>query len=180
MNAIVIYKSKYGSTKKYAEWIAEELSCEVRDAKDVKIEDLINYDTIIYGGGLYAEVIAGVHLITKNIDKLSDKKLIVYSTGITPISCREYYDTLVMDKNFKTQEMREKIKVYNFLGKMVLDELSVVHRTAIKTLKKIMSGKENPSEMEKMLIDLCDADGDFTDKSAIYDLTQYAKEKGSC
>lgn len=178
MNAIVIYKSKYGSTKKYAEWIAEELSCELRDAKDVKIEDLIKYDTIIYGGGLYAEVIAGVHLITKNIDKLSDKKLIVYSTGITPISCREYYDTLVMDKNFKTQEMREKIKVYNFLGKMVLDELSVVHRTAIKTLKKIMSGKENPSEMEKMLIDLCDADGDFTDKSAIYDLTQYAK--GSC
>lgn len=180
MNAIVIYKSKYGSTQKYAEWIAEELSCEVKDAKAVKIDDLMKYDTIIYGGGLYAEVIAGVHLITKNIDKLSDKKLIVYSTGITPISCREYYDTLVMDKNFKTQEMREKIKVYNFLGKMVLDELSVVHRTAIKTLKKIMSGKENPSEMEKMLIDLCDADGDFTDKGAIYDLTQYAKQKGSC
>ncbi len=176
MNAIVIYKSKYGSTQAYAEWIAEELSCKAQDAKTVKIDDLMEYDTIIYGGGLYAEVIAGVHLITKNIDKLSDKKLIVYSTGITPLSCREYYDTLVMDKNFKTKEIREKIKVYNFMGKMVLDELSVVHRTAIKTLKKIMSSKENPSEMEKLLIDLCDADGDFSDKSAIFELCEYARK----
>lgn len=28
MNCIVLYKSKYGATKKYAEWIAEELNCE--------------------------------------------------------------------------------------------------------------------------------------------------------
>lgn len=178
MNAIVIYKSKYGSTKAYAEWIAEELCCDAVDAKNVKIDDLVKYDTIIYGGGLYAEVIAGVYLITRNIEKLEGKKLIVYSTGITPTSCREYYDTLVMDKNFRTEEMRKKIKVYNFMGKMVLSELSLVHRTAIKTLKKIMSGKENPSEMEKLLIDLCDADGDFSDKSAICDLVEYAK--GSC
>ena len=33
MNAIVIYKSKYGSTKAYAQWIAEELNCEAVDAK---------------------------------------------------------------------------------------------------------------------------------------------------
>ena len=45
----------------------------------------------------------------------------------------------------------------------------------IKTLKKIMSGKKNPTEMEKLLIDLCDADGDFSDKSLITELVEYAK-----
>lgn len=175
MNAIVIYKSKYGSTKAYAEWIAEELGCMAVNAKDTKIDDILGYDTIIYGGGLYAEVIAGVGLITKNIDKLSGKKLVVYSTGITPPDCREYYDDLVLKKNFKP-EMLDKIKIYNFMGKMVLDELTVVHRTAIKTLKKIMSGKENPTKMEKMLIDLCDKDGDFSDRESIKDLVEYAKK----
>ena len=175
MNAIVIYKSKYGSTKTYAEWIAEELSCKVVDAKQVKIDDLADYDTIIYGGGLYAEVIAGVTLITKNIEKLKDRKLIVYTTGITPLDCREYYDKMVIEKNFKG-EVASQVKVFNFLGKMVMDELSLVHRTALKTLKKIMSSKENPSEMEKMLVDLCDADGDFSDRNAIVDLVNYAKE----
>ena len=174
MSTIVIYKSKYGSTKRYAQWIAEALGCEAKEHKLIKPEDLLKYDTIIYGGGLYAEIIAGVSLITKNFEKLKDKKLIVYTTGITPPEVREYYDHEVLDKNFKP-EMLKYIKIYNFLGRMVLSELSVPHRTAIKMLKKIMSSKENPTEMEKMLIDLCDADGDFTDKAVIVDLVNYAK-----
>ena len=174
MNAIVLYKSKYGSTKAYAQWIAEDLGCEAKDAKGVKVDDLLTYDTIIYGGGLYAENIAGASLITKNIEKLKDKKLIIYTTGITPLNVREYYDHEVLDKNIKP-EIRQYIKVYNFMGRMVLSELSAPHRTALKMLKKIMSAKENPTELEKMLIELCDADGDFTDRSAITDLVEYAK-----
>lgn len=174
MNAIVIYKSKYGSTKKYAEWIAEELSCDIKENKGIKPDDLDGYDTLIYGGGLYAEVIAGVTLITKNIERFSGKKLIVYSTGITPLDCRDYYDRLVVDKNFKNGEL-SKIKVYNFMGKMILNELSPVHRAALVSLKKIMKGKQNPTDMEKLLIELCDADGDFTDKTAIKELVDYAR-----
>lgn len=175
MSTIVIYKSKYGSTKTYANWIAEELNCKAVDAKEVKIEDLIKYDTIVYGGGLYAEVINGVILITKNMDKLEGKKIAIFSTGITPLKYREYYDKLVIEKNFK-KEMLDRIKVYNFLGKMIIDELSPVHKTALKTLKKIMLGKKNKSEMEKLLIELCETSGDFTDKAAIKDLVEYVKE----
>ncbi len=174
MNTIVVYKSKYGSTKAYAEWIANELSCDICDASDIKVDGLKNYDTIIYGGGLYAEIIAGVTLITKNIDKLSDKKIVVFTTGLTPSDCRAYYDDLVVKKNFKG-DTYSKIKMFNYPGKMILDELSLVHRTAIKGLKKLMSDKQNPTEMEKLLIDLCDADGDFSDKSLIYDLIEYVK-----
>ena len=174
MNAIVLYKSKYGSTKSYAEWIAEELACPVKESKGVKVDDLLAYDTIIYGGGLYAENIAGASLITKNIEKLKDKKLIIFTTGITPLDVREYYDGEVLDKNIKP-EIRQYIKVYNFMGKMILDELTAPHRAAIKMLKKIMSGKENPTDMEKMLIELCDADGDFTDRNAIKELVEYVK-----
>ena len=173
MNAIVIYKTKYGSTKTYAEWIAEALSCKAVDVKDVKVQELSEYDTIVFGGGLYAEVINGVGIITKHMDILSDKKIIVFSTGITPLECHEYYDTYVIEKNFK-KGVPENVKIFNFMGKMKLDELSLVHRTALKTLKKIMSSKENPTEMEKMLVDLCDADGDFSDYHAIADLVEYA------
>lgn len=172
MKAIVVYKTKYGSTGKYAEWIAKRLGCDAIDAKKIKIDDLYEYDTIIYGGGLYAEIINGVSLITKNFDKLRDKKLIVYTTGLTPLDCRDYYDKMVLEKNFKSH-MFEKIKVYNFLGKMILNELSIPHKTAIKALKKLMSAKEKPTEMERLLIELCDADGDFTDETAIDKLIEY-------
>ncbi len=175
MKPIVIYKSKYGSTKTYAEWIAGELSCEAVENKGLKVEDLESYDTIIYGGGLYAEVIAGVTLITKNLPKLQGKKIVVFTTGITPLDCRDYYDKMVMEKNFKG-DSSEKIKVFNFMGKMIVQELSLVHRTALKALKKLMSEKENPTEMEKLLITLCDCDGDFTDRTAIGELLDYVRE----
>lgn len=175
MKAVVIYKTKYGSTRTYAEWIAEELNCDIMDAKAVKLDDLLEYDTIIYGGGLYAEVINGVHTIVKNLDKLGGKRIAVYTTGLTPIDCREYYDGMVMERNFKNG-VADNIRVFNFPGKMIIDELSFVHKTAIKSLKKMMSAKENPTEMEQLLIKLCEADGDFTDRSAITELVEYVKE----
>ena len=81
---------------------------------------------------------------------------------------------MVIERSFKF-DITGKIKVYNFLGKMILEELSVPHRLAIKSLKKLMSSNENPTEMEKLLVELCDANGDFTDRAAIKDLVEYAK-----
>ncbi len=174
MKAIVVYKTKYGSTKTYAGWIAEEIGCEAVDVKNVNIDKLVGYDAIVYGGGLYAEIINGVSIITKNLDKLSDKKIAVYTTGITPLDCRAYYDDYVVKKNFK-EGIPDNIKVFNFLGKMKMDELSLVHRTALKSLKKIMQNKKNPSEMEKLLVELCDADGDFSNREDIAELISYIK-----
>ena len=171
MKSIVIYKSKYGSTRTYAKWIAEELGCSAFESKYVKIDDLLAYDVIVYGGGLYAEAINGVTLITKNPEVLKDKKIVIYTTGITPIECREYYDKLVIEKNFK-QGLPGNVTIYNFLGKMILDELSLPHRAALKTLKKIMSAKENPTEMEKLLVKLCDVNEDFTKREYIKELVK--------
>lgn len=174
MKTVVLYRSKYGSTKTYAEWIAEALDADVRDAKGVSVNDLLAYDGIVYGGGLYGEVINGVGLITKNAQTLSEKRIAVFSTGITPLDCRAYYDDMVIAKNFKNG-VPDNVKVFNYLGKMKIDELTVVHRTAIKALKKLMAAKENPTDMEKLLVTLCDADGDFTDRSAVTALVDYMR-----
>ena len=67
MRTVVIYKSKTGFTKKYAKWISEELSSDIFDISKVTANMLTAYDTVIYGGGLYAMGISGVKLITKNL-----------------------------------------------------------------------------------------------------------------
>lgn len=44
---IVVYKSSTGFTKKYAEMVAEELSCAIADYRTVTAALLSEYDTVI-------------------------------------------------------------------------------------------------------------------------------------
>ena len=82
MKYLVTYASKYGSTKKYAQWIAEALSCDLMDAGDVKPGMLAQYDVLIHGGGLYAGGLSGISVITKNYELLSGKPVILFSCGL--------------------------------------------------------------------------------------------------
>ena len=47
-NIVVVYKSKYGSTEKYAKWIAEALSADIFKSNKIKPDMLENYSTIVY------------------------------------------------------------------------------------------------------------------------------------
>ena len=46
MNGVVLYQSKYGATKKYAEWISEKTGFPVIETKKAKIGDIKKYDNI--------------------------------------------------------------------------------------------------------------------------------------
>lgn len=54
MKTVVVYKSKSGFTKKYAEWLAEKLPADIFEASQITAEAMTAYDTVIYGAGLYA------------------------------------------------------------------------------------------------------------------------------
>ena len=50
---IVIYKSLYGNSKRYAKWIGEELNCPVFKTSKLNLNKYKEYDTVIIGGGIY-------------------------------------------------------------------------------------------------------------------------------
>lgn len=60
---VVIYKSKYGSSKKYAQWIAEEVNGDLFNSSNIKEEKLKEYDIIVYGGGGFMLVEFQVYLL---------------------------------------------------------------------------------------------------------------------
>ena len=79
---VVIYKSKHGSTKQYAEWIGEELDCPVIAEKDFSKKDFDKYDNIIFGGCVQAGGIMGFDLIKKNMRRLEEKKIVTFAVGL--------------------------------------------------------------------------------------------------
>ncbi len=114
MSTVVIYKSKYGSTKQYAEWIAEELGADLKNADGVKPEDLLPYDTIIYGAGIYIGCIAGIPLISDDYEQLKEKMIIVFTVGLTdPADKRKCEDLRTKNYSWK---MMDTIQIFHLRG----------------------------------------------------------------
>lgn len=84
-NTVVIYQGKYGATRQYAEWIAEELDCEIYPLDKFRRSTLPDYDNIIFGGALQAGAIKGFDLIQKNhMDFLIRRqKVVAFAVGIS-------------------------------------------------------------------------------------------------
>jgi menaquinone-dependent protoporphyrinogen IX oxidase len=172
MKTIVIYKSKTGYTKKYAEWLAEELSADIFEASKVNIKMLNQYHTIIYGGSLYAVGINGVRLITKNIDKLKNKKIVVFATGASP--AREEVINEVRDSNF-TKEQQQYLKFFYLRGGFNYSKLNFFDKFLMSLLKKKIKSKK-PEELttdDKGMLAIYDRVVDYTKKSNIDPIIDY-------
>ncbi len=175
MNKIaVVYKSEYGSTDKYAKWISEELCATLIEQSKAKLEDLLNYDVIIYGGGLYASGINGVSLITQNFSKLKEKKLIVFTVGLSSTQDEKIF-TPVKNHNF-SPEMQLKIKFFHFRGGMDYKKLSFIHKGMMAMLKKSVEKKGIKDDEQKLFIETYGKSVDFSDKETIAPLIEYVNK----
>ena len=101
MKTAVAYTSKYGSTKQYAQWLAEEIDADLYDMRRTSVERLDEYDIVIYGGGIYASGILGLGKIKKHWKQWSGKQIILFAVGasiksddlIKEIRTRDFADT---------------------------------------------------------------------------------------
>ncbi len=177
MNKVaVIYKSKYGSTKKYAEWIANEVAGDLFEYSEAKAQNLLSYDTIIFGGGFYASGINGVSLITKNFQTLKNKNLIIFTVGLASTDDKEVFKPII-EKNC-TEEMRRKIQFFHLRGGIDYKRLNFVHKPMMGMLK-IMVSKKKPEELsedDKMMLATYGDKVDFTDIKTIEPLVLYVEK----
>ena len=87
--AIVIYNSKRGSTKQYAEWIAGELGCTLVSLENLDYGSLGQFDVVIFGSWLRGSGIVGFDKFRKQIADCADK-LIIFVTGISEYNPQNY------------------------------------------------------------------------------------------
>lgn len=172
MKTVVIYKSKSGYTKSYAEWIAQRLGADLKENNKLRIEELLAYDTVIYGGGMYAGGIAGLKLIKRGYEQLKNKHIAVWATGANP-GRKEEMDA-VWEKNF-SQEQREHIKTFYLRGGFDFSKLNTGDKLLMNMLKSQLKKKENLTEDEKGIIMMCSEPMDFRDKKNIEELCSWAE-----
>jgi menaquinone-dependent protoporphyrinogen IX oxidase len=78
MKGIVVYKSKYGHTLRYATWISEALDWDLRELSDFKKREVKDYDHVLFGTGVYINRMKGI----KRVKRLFQKKpIIIFACG---------------------------------------------------------------------------------------------------
>lgn len=181
MKTVVIYQSKYGFTKIYAKWIAEDLGAELAEAKQISISNLQEYNTIIYGGGLYAGGVSGLSLLTKNFERLKNKKLYVFTVGVADVTDPENIKGIRSSlSRVLTPAMLQVIKLYHLRGGMCYSKMGFIHRKMMGMMMKMIH-KKPESELrveEKMMLKNYGKDVDFTDRQSIAELVMQVKAAG--
>lgn len=175
---VVIFESKYGFTKRYAKWIADALSCPLFEKKSFHPQKLARYDTIIYGGGLYAGGVSGIKLLTKNWPLLSEKQVILFTCGLAdpadPENVRHIRESLA---KALPPDMLEKLQLFHFQGGIDYSRLSLLHRSMMAMLRKMLlkQDPQNLNEESKYLLETYGKCLDFTDRDSISPLTAYVR-----
>lgn len=169
--ALILYKSKYGSTKKYAEMLQSRLNCDIFNLDNSQNLNFKNYDTIIFAGAIYASGIAGINSLRKNYEELKDKKLAILCVGASPYEEKALEEIKI--KNLKSDLIH--IPLYYARGAWDESKMTIRDKLLCKMLI-IHIRKKDPKTYEPWMKALVEAIGnqcDWVDEKYLRPLIEY-------
>lgn len=171
---IIIYGSLYGSTKRYAERLAEMTGIDAVDYKDAK--DVGDYDRIIYLGGLFA---GGVLGLKKTVSKMSPtQELVIATVGVTDPNELVYFEDI--RKAIKAQlpaSFYDEKNVFHLRGAIDYGQLGFKHSIMMKMFHSMML-KKPESELTadaKAMLETYGKKVDFVDFDALNPIVELVK-----
>lgn len=168
----VVYRSKSGFTQKYAEWIANAAEADLLVGNKTKAKDLMKYETIVLGGGLYAGGINGLKLITNNYSTLKHKKLVVFCLGATPVTGKIIDE--VRNNNLST-EHQQTIKFFMLRGGFDYNKLTPINKMLMSLLKMKLKRKKELTADERGMLQSYSNPLDFTNEKSIEPILEFIK-----
>lgn len=118
-NNLLLYKSEWGATKQYAEWIRdEEPSLHLCDIDDFDCSELDQFYKIVIGSRTYLGKIEAIDFMVENWERLSNKKVYLFSVGVLPPNSPESIGSYAVIP----EEIRSHLSGYAKLPGRVVDE----------------------------------------------------------
>lgn len=181
-NTLVIYGSRYGSTKQYAEEIAVRLGADIQPFNKVNSFLLCNYSTVIFGGGIYAGGIYGIKVLKSDFDIFKDKHLAVFTCGIADPKLPKNREVIskYVHKYF-TDDQFSKITLFSLRGCMDYSKMSFTHKAMMKMLVSSLKRRPESSltKEDKQLIESYGKLTNFVDLSSVAPIVRWAILKRS-
>lgn len=174
MKILITYKSKTDFTKRYAEMIANEVNCDILPFLEVTNGTMSSYDTIVFGGGLYAGGVNGLKKANDMFHKSSAKQLIVFATGGTPNEGSDKEIAEVWARNLSPEELDTVPHFYMQAG-LCYEKMSFPNRLMMKMFASMLGKKADKTDYEKGFAEAIKSSYDIFDKKYAEPLIQHLK-----
>lgn len=154
---VIIYCSKTGFTKKYAEWMKEQLSgkmsCDLIPYKERRKVRFGEYDTVLFGGGFHAGQINGLKWFKAQMQKLPARlrqngKIAVFATGAMPAEAPDVEKS--MRKNFTEQEWAQ-VKTFYLPSGLCYEKMGVGDKLMMSMFRAMLKEAKVDSKMQQIV-----------------------------
>jgi menaquinone-dependent protoporphyrinogen IX oxidase len=170
---IVVYSSISGFTKKYAQWIGEQLNAEVITLKKFNAASAQSAEIVIYGGNLHAVGINGFKKFKKMTKNITNKTFAVFACGASP--ARKETLEHVVRHNFSEQDI-VKFPFFYMRGGFDFGKLDFFNKLLMSLMKWKLSGKKNRTPDEAGMLSAFDQPVDYSNVESIKDLVMYCRK----
>jgi menaquinone-dependent protoporphyrinogen IX oxidase len=129
MKGIIIYKSRYGSTKQFSEWLQAETGfnlCKITQCPD----DIKNYDTIVIGSSIHGGRIALDKWIIGHWEFIKDKRVVLMLTS----GSGDFRNIQRVFEQSLPENIRKGLVLFPVGGRYVFKKMSLFDRTAIQVV----------------------------------------------
>ena len=171
---LIIYGSRYGSTKRYAERLAEMTGLEAVEYKEAK--DLDDYDRIVYLGSLYA---GGVTGRKQTVGKMSPRQgLIVSTVGLAdPTDASNVAHIRQSIKGQIPAHFYDESRLFHLRGAIDYTKLNLKYRLMMSLLaKKVAKLPEEQQNAEtRAMLETYGKQVDFVDFSSLQPIVDKIK-----
>jgi menaquinone-dependent protoporphyrinogen IX oxidase len=133
MKTLILYTSKTGNTKTYAEDIAKGTLADVFPLKGFRLKKMTDYDTIVYGGWVRGGVIQGLDKFLSEYDSIKEKNVIIFGVGMALPSSDGR--SLLIEQNLLDMY---HVRFYQFRGAFDMQKLNFLDRMMLQKSLQIM------------------------------------------
>jgi len=137
MSGIIVYRSSYGSTKQYAEWIHEETGFPLFDARDDSIP--WDADTVVIGCPIIANKPFLLSWMQKHQHQLKGKKVVLFTTsGADPETepVKEWIDKALPAR------MKDSVAIFPLAGRFEFAKLGGMHKAMMRLGAALLRSEE--------------------------------------
>lgn len=170
---IIIYGSQYGTAEQYAKELSKMIKFKIQSYE--KVDNIDDFDTIIYIGALYASGVLGMKKTFKGLLNSNNKKIIIATVGLADPSDKENTDNI--ENGMKKQLSREvynNAHIFHLRGGIDYSKLNLKHKTMMHLLykKSLNLPPEKKTAEVKAMIETYNKQVSFVDYKGLESIIQ--------